>query len=165
VGDARLPRVRTSPSKDGSIVKRIATLAAVAAALTAAVLPATAGAAPKEPQAQILGTVQINGTSSALVTARYTCPEGVHLWVSAKQSADGSRDPRLTQEGSSAFSAAWLQNHPTAFTCDGTWRTGTFQVDLSEYGFGALRKGQAWVQFCLIGESTFLSESRWVAVR
>src|SRR5215210_7093621 len=136
------------------IVKRIANLAAVAAA-----------PAPKQPQAQILGTVQINGASAALVTARYTCPEGVHLWVSAKQSADGSRDPRLTEEGSSAVSAAWLQNHPTSFTCDGTWKTGTFQVDLSEYGFGALRKGQAWVQFCLIGETTFLSESRWVAVR
>ena len=146
-------------------MKRIATLAAVAAALATAVLPAAAGAAPKQPQAQILGTVQINGTSSALVTARYTCPEGVHLWVSAKQSADGSRDPRLTREGSSAFSAAWLQNHPTSFTCDGRWKTGTFQVDLSEYGFGSLQKGQAWVQFCLIGESTFLSESRWVAVR
>ena len=146
-------------------MKRIATLAAVAAALTAAVLPAAAGAAPKQPQAQILGTVQINGPSSALVTARYTCPEGVHLWVSAKQSADGSRDPRVEEEGSSQYSAAWLQNHPTDFTCDGNWHTGTYQVDLSEYGFGDLQKGQAWVQFCLIGESTFLSESRWVAVR
>ena len=146
-------------------MKRISILAAAVAVLAAGVLPATAGAAPKRPQAQILGTVVKTGPSAAAVTARYTCPEGFHLWVSAKQSADGSRDPRLTEEGSSQYSAAWLQNHPTDFTCDGEWHTGTYQVDLSEYGFGDLQKGQAWVQFCLIGETTFLSESRWVAVR
>ena len=146
-------------------MKRFTMLLAAVGVLAAAALPATAGATPKRAQAQILGTVVRTADGGADVTARYTCPEGFHLWVSAKQSADGSRDPRLTEEGSSQYSAAWLQNHPTQFTCDGDWHTGTYRVDLSEYGFGALQKGQAWVQFCLIGETTFLSESRWVAVR
>src|SRR4051812_32437173 len=49
---------QNSPFQGRITMKRIATLAAVAAALVTAVLPAAAGAAPTKPQAQILGTVQ-----------------------------------------------------------------------------------------------------------
>src|SRR3712207_5540313 len=149
-------------------MKRIATALAATAALALSVAPATAGAAPKDKaQAQVLGTVVTQADGTARVTARYTCPEGFHLWVSAKQTADRARDAALEGEGSSQLSAAWLQSHPapSQFTCDGKWRTGTFQIDTAEQGFGELGRGMAWVQFCLIGERTFLSENRWVAVR
>jgi hypothetical protein len=150
-------------------MKRLMLPLAAAAIALAAALPATAGAQPKEatPAAEIISHVKtFAGGDAATVKARYVCPEGVHLWVSAKQSADGSRDPRLEGEGSSALSAAWLQNHATAFTCDGKWHTDDFQVDnFTEYGFGRLQRGEAWVQFCLIGEHTFISRSEWVKVK
>jgi hypothetical protein len=149
-------------------VKRslLAVTAIVAIACVGGIAPAGAVPAGKS-QAQVLGTVVTHDDGTASVKARYVCPEGFHLWVSAKQAADARRDARLEGEGSSAVSAAWLQSHPapTEFTCDGKWHTGTFVIDTKEQGFGELQKGQAWVQFCLIGENTFLSESRWVHVR
>lgn len=151
-------------------MKRITLLLAIAALAIAVVLPASAGAAPKAKPtlaAEIISHVKtsLDGTA-ATVKARYKCAEGFHLWVSAKQSADGKRDPRLEQEGSSQIAAAWLQNHPTTFTCDGKWHTGTFQVDtFTEFGFGALQRGVAWVQFCLVvNEELILSENEWVKV-
>ena len=62
-------------------------------------------------------------------------------------------------------SAGWWQSHPQNFTCDGKWRTGSFLIGTFEYGFGELESGSAWVQFCLVGETVFLSEQRWVAVK
>jgi hypothetical protein len=145
-------------------MKRITLLAAVAAALLAAV-PVTAGAAPAaKAQAQVLGPVVTHDDGTASVTARYICPDGFHLWVSAKQVEDRRPDARLRGEGSSQHSAAWLQSHPTEFTCDGEWHTDTFRIDTAEQGWGELEPGQAWVQFCLIG-SAFISESRFIAVR
>jgi hypothetical protein len=147
------------------------TLAAAALSLAAA-LPATAGAKakPVAPAAEIISHVKtFDGGNAATVKARYVCPEGNHLWVSAKQSADGAKDPRLEGEGSSAFAAGWLQNHPANFTCDGKSHVGTFQVDnFTEYGFGQLRRGVAWVQFCVVSEATealILSHSEWVSVK
>ena len=140
---------------------------AIAAILSFAVI-APAGAAPAaKQQAQVLGPVVTNDDGTATVRARYICPEGSWLWVSAKQSEDGTPDQRLRLEGSSQVAAAWLESHPTpdTFTCDGKWHTDTFEIHAEEQGFGELQNGQAWVQFCLIGESTFISESRWVAVR
>jgi hypothetical protein len=146
-------------------LKRIITLLAATAAVLA-VAPVTAGAAPAaKAQAQVLGAVVTRDDGTASLKARYVCPEGFHLWVSAKQVADGRPDARLHQEGSSQFAAAWLQSHPIGFTCDGEWHTGTFSIDTAEQGWGQLQHGQAWVQFCLIGESTFISEARWIAVR
>ena len=145
---------------------------AVVALVLAAALPATAGATtkPVTPAADIISHVKtFDGGNAATVKARYVCPEGNHLWVSAKQSADGSQDPRLEGEGSSAFAAGWLQNHPANFTCDGRSHVGTFQVDnFTEYGFGQLRRGVAWVQFCVVSEATealILSHSEWVKVK
>jgi hypothetical protein len=147
--------------------KRLAQ-AAIATVLIASLFGggSTAGAAVgSKAQAQVLGTVVTGAAGTASVTARYICPEGFHLWLSAKQSADGQPDQRLRGEGSSALSAAWFESHPTSFTCDGKWHTQTFEITNAEQGFGHLRPGQAWVQFCLIGEQTFISESRWVAVQ
>ena len=144
----------------------LAALAAAAIAVLASV--ATAGAAPKaRPTAKVIGNVKINKDGTGTVKARYLCPpsQDWHLWVSAKQVAGGVRDPALEQEDSSAIADTWLQSHVGKFTCDGKWHTDKFTIDTLEQGFGELEKGQAWVQFCLIGETTFLSESRWVAVR
>ena len=150
-------------------MKRIMLLIAAAALVLAAALPTTAGAKPKPlpPQAKIVPVVKTLKDGTARVAAAYTCPEGVHLWVSAKQAADGRKDPRLEGEGSSALAAAWLQSHPdpSTFRCDGRWHVGVYKIDTAEQGFGKLRRGVAWVQFCLIGETTFISESRWVLVR
>ena len=160
---ARMRTPHAGPREES--MKRI-TIVAAAIAAAAVAVPVTAGAAPSGPgQAQILGTVVTHGDGTASVRARYVCADGAHLWVSAKQAADGRRDARLTQEGSSAHAAAWVQSHPTEFTCDGRWHTGTFQIDTTEQGFGELERGQAWVQFCMYGERTAISESRWTHVR
>jgi hypothetical protein len=153
-------------------MKRLMLLIAAAALVLAAALPTTASAGhtprpPLPPEAKLVPLVQTVKDGTARVAAAYTCPEGVHLWVSAKQSADGKKDPRLEGEGSSALAAAWLQSHPapSTFRCDGRWHVGVFKIDTAEQGFGKLRRGVAWVQFCLIGETTFISESRWALVR
>lgn len=145
-------------------MKRIAILAATAAAIAMAIgpSPASAAAVKDKTGAQILGTVSITGPGTATVRVRYSCAEGQHLWVSAKQAASRRRDPRLEAEGSSAVSAAWLQSHPTTFTCDGRKRTETFTIDTLEQGFGSFAKGAVYVQFCLIGQNTFLSETKWL---
>ena len=106
------------------------------------------------------------GFGSATMSAKYACGEGIHLWVSAKQAAGGRYDTRLTQEGSSRFSAAWLQSHPSNFTCDGATRNQSFTIDTEEQGFGTFVRGVAYVQFCLVSEQgeLLISETRWVAV-
>jgi hypothetical protein len=127
---------------------------------------AASGAATADPfaNASVRNYIVRTGPGTAVVTASYVCPEGFHLWVSAKQSSSGRYDARLQAEGSSQVAGAWLQSHPTDFTCDGARHTQSFVIDTEEQGFGSLRRGVAWVQFCLIGENTFISESDWVAV-
>jgi hypothetical protein len=146
-------------------VKRTFMMLAASAAAALSLVPAV-DAAEVSNQAQILGVVQSAG-ETATVRARYTCEDGFHLWVSAKQVADRSRDAILEEEGSSRHAAGYLQSHPSpaTFTCDGRWHTGTFTIDKREWGKGRLEPGHAWVQFCLVGESTFISESRWAIVR
>jgi hypothetical protein len=108
------------------------------------------------------GVVRIdpNNPQIAYVTGRYTCPKGAaHLFVSAKQVASGRPDRRLKLEGSSSISSGWLERHPapSEFTCDGTWHKGTWRITSDpsvrgyEYGFGALKPGQVYVQFCWDG--------------
>ena len=48
-----------------------------------------------------------------------------------------------------------------------SWVTAAHSLALAHglQCFDQFQAGQAWVQFCLIGENTFISESRWVAVR
>jgi hypothetical protein len=111
-----------------------------------------------------IGVVRIdpNNPMAASVTGRYTCPNGAdaHLFVSVKQVASGLPDSRLKEEGSSQYTSAWLETHPTpdTWTCDGTWHIGTWRItddpnDPSympwDYGFGGpLIPGQVYVQFC-----------------
>jgi hypothetical protein len=111
-----------------------------------------------------IGVVRIdpNHPMAAYVTGRYTCPTGAeaHLFVSVKQVASGLPDSRLKEEGSSRFTSAWLETHPTSdtWTCDGAWHVQTWRItddptDPSympwDYGFGgALIPGQVYVQFC-----------------
>jgi hypothetical protein len=144
-----------------------------AALASAAALPASALAAPK-PSAEILGTVvAAPGGETATVTARYTCYEPTHLWVSAKQMADGQRDPALLAEGSSEYADSWLQQHPETLTCDGRNHVQSFTIDKTEFspwlgglvGKGTLRKGQAFVQFCMTSENAFVYPNRWAEVR
>ncbi|HEX8102689.1 MAG TPA: hypothetical protein VF533_08765 [Solirubrobacteraceae bacterium] len=147
-------------------MKRLTLALALAASLVAA--PGASAAKPAKaitPSANVLGNVVVQPDGTALVRARYVCGAEQHLWISAKQVASRRIDRALEQEGSSAASAAWLQSHPTEFVCDGTKRTQTFQIDTAEQGFGQLAKGMAWVQFCLVGETSFLSESRWTHVK
>ena len=143
-----------------------------ALAVGAALVPASVASAAPKPSAQILGTVQMApGGETATVTARYTCFERTHLWVSAKQMADGRRDAALMEEGSSRHADAYLQQHPRTLDCDGRNHVQSFTIDKTEVtpwgraGHGALRKGQAWVQFCLYTEAGAISESRWSEVR
>jgi hypothetical protein len=132
----------------------------------------TATAAPKaEPSAKTVGKVKRNKNGTATVKAHYICPSGPnwHLWVSAKQAADGSRDDAITQEGAGGggVAAAWLQSHPVTFKCDGKWHTQKFRIDTEEQGYGELIRGYAWVQFCLIDEpaEVFLIDQHWSKVR
>ena len=145
---------------------------AVAAMFLVASLTTGATAAPKaDPSAKIVGKVKRQKNGTAKVKAHYICPRGQnwHLWVSAKQTADGSRDPAITQEGGGFghVPATWLQSHPVTFKCDGKWHTQKFRIDTEEQGYGKLVKGQAWVQFCLIDEPAelFLIDQRWAKVR
>ena len=134
------------------------------AAITLAIAsPAAAEPAPKQSTAQVIGTVKIDPRNPTVATvhARYICsgtPEQVHLWVSVKQTADRTADPRLSQEGSSAISAAWSDSHRDPITCDGKWHTDTFTVDQLERAtpntFGPLARGKAWVQFCVFDATT-----------
>jgi len=138
------------------LVKRLLALAAAATLALTAV--ATAGA--KRPGAQesftfgdatILGPVHVRGTV-AQVHVRYSCDVGTHLWVSAKQSASRAIDPAVSAEGAGfgGAAAAWWQSHRGSFTCDGQRHVAWFSVDTLEPGSrGDLRRGWAWVQFCI----------------
>ncbi|WP_207454213.1 hypothetical protein [Desertivibrio insolitus] len=129
------------------------TLVAACLALTAAVAPAApalAATAPKPTFVELIGVVRKLDASTAEVQARYRCTGDLHVWVSVKQVADRTADPRLTQEGSSQIAAAWSQTHAADLDCDGRVHVDRFVVDQSEQGFGRLERGQAWTQFCLV---------------
>ncbi len=147
-------------------MKRTLMMLAATAAAALSLAPA-AGAAPAQNTAEIIGVVKAGPGATATVRARYTCEDGFHLWVSAKQVADRSRDAILEQEGSSQHAAGYLQSHPApeAYTCDGRWHTDTFTIDTLERGKGELRKGEAWVQFCLVGATAFVSDMEYLHVR
>jgi hypothetical protein len=147
------------------VTAAVAAVASVAAAGTATAAPKAA------PSAHTVGNVKLNKDGTGEVKAHYLCPSGPdwHLWVSVKQTANGSRDDGITQEGAGFghVAARWLQNHPVTFKCDGKWHTQKFQVDTREAGYGRLIKGDAWVQFCLIDEpdGIFLIDQHWDKVR
>jgi hypothetical protein len=174
--------------KKRHIVGAAAALAAAPIAMIGA-----AGATPTKNQAAVVSNVRITSATTAEVTARYICqPDEIdHLWVSVKQAPSARPSAALQEEGSgfggqqSGVTAAWSQSHPTTLQCDGAWHTQTFTVDQTEpldpdgpgplppvpgafVGYGTLREGQAWVQFCLTGEGPtggFEMSQRWAAIR
>jgi len=150
-------------------VKRSTLLGAfpLAALSLAVVVPATASAAPSTTSfSQVVGTVRIDpdDPTHASVQARYRCTGEAHLWVSVKQTADRTADPRLEQEGSSGISAAWSDSHRNPITCDSRIHVGWFEVDQEEplwdselpksTVYEPLGKDVGYVQFCLYDEIT-----------
>ena len=109
--------------------------------------------------AAILGPVHVRG-AVADVHVRYSCVGGNHLWVSVKQSASGAIDPAIAGDGSGfgGIAATWWQSHRGSFTCDGKRHVQWFTVDTVEPGSrGVLRKGSAWVQFCVTTEDALIA--------
>src|ERR671914_671225 len=82
-------------------MKKLITMAVATTALLGAA-PGSAVAA-KEPFAQVISHVKLDTDGTATVRARYMCESSTHLWVSAKQTADGSVDPALEA------GMAWVQ--------------------------------------------------------
>lgn len=138
-----------------------------------ALVPTTASGLGSDPTAKAFfhGKIEPLGKgatrgASARLTVHYRCTKGDHLWVSVKQAASRKKDPALTQEGSSAYAETWLQSHRNRFTCNGKPRTERFYVDKLEPGAGkgALKRGWAWVQFCVTtGEELTLYSVGWMA--
>src|SRR5215210_5018664 len=132
--------------------KHIAVTAATAVAVAVTPLAAGAADAPAPtPGAKVLSKVNRNkkGTKGTL-KVRYNCSQSTHLWVSLKQTKNGKKDDALKAEGSSQAAASWLDSHRNPFTCDGKAHTQRFVVDKKEPGKkGKLRKGYAYLQFCL----------------
>ncbi len=148
------------------------TFAAAAVALFAALgtaAPASAAPATAMNTADLVGVVRQTSATTAEVTVRYRCDiADPWLWVSVKQSADRTADPRLAQpeSGGNRVAAAWSQTHDAgALDCDGKNHVTTFTVDQLEQGYGRLGKGDAWVQFCLVGADAVVSEMEFRHVR
>jgi hypothetical protein len=165
-------------------MKKIIT-AAVAAAALLGVAPGSALAA-KEPFAQVVSHVKLGKDGTASVRARYMCESSTHLWVSAKQTADGTVDPALEAEGSSGAAAAWMDTNdwmtggdetfPVSsgddqLVCDGRTHSQAVTIDVTDAPWGAwdaLQPGMAWVQWCIVEEAEngeFVSDQRWVTVK
>jgi hypothetical protein len=145
-------------------------LAAGAVALAVTLVPVAALAQNADPNAKATFVSHIKIAKShkkATVHVRYRCASGEALWVSAKQTKSGEKDPALKKEGSSKVASAWWQSHRNKFVCNGKYHSAKFTIDKVEPGSkGKLRKGKAWVQFCVTeGEETLiLSKSGWVKV-
>jgi hypothetical protein len=138
--------------------------------LAVAAVPAAAHAQkPSDPDAKAEFVGKIKRTAGkATLKVTYNCNHGETLWISAKQSASGKKDTRLTKEGSSKKAKSWLQSHRNPITCDSASHTATFTMDKDEPGSkGKLKKGTAWVQFCVTAgeDDLVLSSSGWVGVR
>jgi hypothetical protein len=146
--------------------------AAVAASVCAAVPAAHAQDEPStiDPTAKatfLSNVKRVDGGKQATLKVRYTCNEGEGLWISAKQAASRKKDKALTKEGSSQVSVAYLMSHRNPITCDGEKHTATFAVDKVEEGTkGKLKKGKAYVQFCITTETGLTySKNAFVTVK
>lgn len=142
----------------------------VALAMAATPMAAQAQNADPNAKAEFLGSIKRVTKKSAKLRVRYNCASGQALWVSAKQTRSGKRGKRVAAEGGSKYSAAWLQSHRNPFVCNGAPQTATVSIDKVEPGSkGKLKKGTAWVQFCVTeGEGDagklILSAQGWVKV-
>jgi hypothetical protein len=127
--------------------------ALVVAAVAFAASVGTAQAQDTVGFSKFAGVVHDRGDHATL-RVKYACAPGTadHLWFSIKQSANGKKDAAISGPGSGFGGQAptWFQSHRGYFRCDGKKHTGRFTADLTEPGSrGNLRKGVAWVQFCL----------------
>src|SRR3954453_5027739 len=151
------------------------TMTAAAAALAVAVTPVAALAAeqgaPAKTAETLSSAVIAKDKASAKLKVRYSCKTGETLWISLKQTKSGKKSKALKAEGSSQVAAAWWQSHRNTIKCDGKKHTKKFTVDKVEDGSkGTLRKGSAWLQFCVTtgeGENSKLTVSvaKWVSVK
>lgn len=151
-----------------SLVKTLSIAgAAVCLALGAATPAVAASGGTHDTSAKLLGVVRQTSSTTAEVHAQYRCNGGsdtAALWVSVKQSADRTADPRLANPGTGGGvdeagnpvpykAAAWAMSHRNAITCDGKNHVAFFTVDQAELpptvDWGTLAKGKAYVQFCL----------------
>jgi hypothetical protein len=160
-------------------------LVALAATTLLGAAPGSALAA-KQPFADVVSHVKLKQDGTATVQARYMCEASTHMWVSAKQTADGSIDPALEAEGSSAAAAAWMDTNdwvtvgedtfPVSsgdgqLVCDGRTHSQSVTIDITNAPWGswdALQPGMAWVQWCIVEEAEngeFISDQRWVSVK
>jgi hypothetical protein len=166
-------------------MKKLITVAVAAGALLGAA-PGSAVAA-KEPFAEVISHVKLQRDGTATVRARYMCESSTHLWVSAKQTADGSVNPALEAGGSSDDAAAWMDTNDwvivgeedpfpissgdAQLVCDGRTHSQSVTIDVADAPWGswaALQAGMAWVQWCIIEEAEngeFISDQRWVSVK
>ena len=136
---------------------RTAVLAAVigiAAALGTATPALAAPAAPPTSKAEVIDVATRTGSTTATILVRYTCTgpaEQVHTWVSVKQAKSLTSDKRLMEEGTGygGVAAAWSQSHGGSPICDGKQHYSLFSVDQEEAGYGTLKRGMAYIQFCL----------------
>jgi hypothetical protein len=166
-------------------MRKLITMAVATTALLGAA-PGSALAA-KEPFAQVISPVKLSKDgNTATVRARYMCESSTHLWVSAKQTADGSVDPDLEAEGSSGAAAAWMDTNdwvtvgedtfPVSsgdeqLVCDGRTHSQSVTIDVTNAPWGswdALQAGMAWVQWCIVEEAEngeFVSDQRWMRVK
>jgi hypothetical protein len=160
-------------------------LVALAATTLLGAAPGSALAA-KQPFADVVSHVKLKQDGTATVQARYMCEASTHMWVSAKQTADGSVDPTLEAEGSSGAAAAWMDTNdwvtvgedtfPVSsgdeqLVCDGRTHSQSVTIDVTNApwgSWGALKAGMAWVQWCIVEGSEdgeFVSDQRWVTVK
>jgi hypothetical protein len=127
---------------------------ALGAATPALAAPASHGAGGTSDK--LVGVVHLINSHVVEVQAQYRCtgsPSDLHLWISVKQSANGTADPALA-DGGTGFghkATAWTQGHSGVadLVCDSHTHVGKFIIDRTEYGYGDLVKGRAYVQFCL----------------
>ncbi len=131
----------------------LAAVIGIAAALGTAA-PALASPAPATSKAEVIDVATRTGSTTATILVRYTCTgsaDQVHTWVSVKQAASLTSDKRLMEEGTGhgGVAAAWSQSHSGAAVCDGKQHYTLFKVDQKEAGYGTLKRGMAYIQFCL----------------
>jgi hypothetical protein len=169
----------------GCAIETLKTARFTWAPLVAAVTAAGALAA-QQPFAEVISHVKLEKDGTATVRARYMCESSTHLWVSAKQTADGSVDPALEAEGSSGAAAAWMDTNDWVtvgeetfpissgdeqLVCDGRTHSQSVTIDVTNAPWGvwdALQPGMAWVQWCIVEQAEngeFVSAQRWVSVK
>jgi hypothetical protein len=151
--------------------KRIAAAAVTALAVAATPAIAAEQGAPAKTAKPLGSAVVAKDKASAKLKVRYSCKSGETLWISLKQTKSGKKSKALKAESSSQVAATWWQSHRNAIKCDGKNHTKKFKVDKVEEGSkGTLRKGSAWLQFCVTkgeGQDATLTVSvaKWVSVK